>query len=340
MDGRPRTLGWLSPVVITVIIGGLIFLAISYFLSFIEQNLKDSKGAELRFYLAVLAITGALGGVISGFIENNRTFHCIWADEEDRRFLRCGSLADGLIGLGAAWGVFLVLGRSLRVGTQPEDMLVLIGLGVIAGYGGKLLLRILTLYIQDMVQAKEAREEAREANRRITGRVELLEPRVELLEPSIDYSNIDTITDTVDAITGIHKSLDNNAKDRIRDILQKAHRIAEGRLQQNPNDPRSYMYLARVKKRLAFIASSNVEKNALLNEAISLCDQGLNINPNTEQLYYNRACYKALLHFPIQHIIADMKKAIELNPDNKKFFKEDSDLQEIHEQPEIKELLT
>jgi hypothetical protein len=66
----------------------------------------------------------------------------------------------------------------------------------------------------------------------------------------------------------------------------------------------------------------------------------LKIAPNEEVLYYNRACYRALRHLPIQDVIADMRSAINLDPQNKERFKHEPDLTGYLEHPQIKELLT
>jgi predicted PurR-regulated permease PerM len=70
-----RKPGWFGPVVTTVIAAGLVLLVIDSFLSFVARHTISEKNAQLSFYLTLLAITGAMGGVIFGLLEANRTLH-------------------------------------------------------------------------------------------------------------------------------------------------------------------------------------------------------------------------------------------------------------------------
>jgi len=137
---------WIAPIILSVIVGFLIILALRYFLTLTEAD------ATLRRYLTILSFTGALGGIIGRAIADDRLLNLMWFDPTDRAGVKCGIIADGVIGLGGAWGVFLVLGRSMQLGTNTEDLMVLIGLGVVAGFTARTLLQALGEGVEQRVR--------------------------------------------------------------------------------------------------------------------------------------------------------------------------------------------
>jgi hypothetical protein len=63
-----------------------------------------------------------------------------------------------------------------------------------------------------------------------------------------------------------------------------------------------------------------------------------------ESAYYNRACYRALrgANEDLALMVADMKKAIELLPENKQLFAspDEHDIDSVRTRPEVAALLT
>ena len=110
-------------------------------------------------------------------------------------------------------------------------------------------------------------------------------------------------------------------------------------MQVEQRSPRALSHLARVKKRLALISAGDARRT-LLEDAIRLCSEAIRRDPNRNSLYYNRACYQALLTPPpIPQIIQDMQRAIELLPENRELFRTDPDLANVRADPGIAALL-
>jgi hypothetical protein len=311
-DGRRIPL-WVAPSILSVIVSFLIVLALVFFLGLSEEN------ATLRRYLIILAFTGALGGIISSAIADNRRLRLMWFDLTDRTIVHCGIIADALIGLGGAWGVFLVLGRTMKIGTGTEDIMVLTGLGVIAGFAARRLLRGLGTGLEQQLQQLQQQQQETQENQ-IYNQVQA------------SYMLIDRVIDAFDNANDIQKR-------GMREQLEEIHGVAESAMRVEPESPRPLSYLARVKKRLAIISTGDTRRT-LLEEAIQLCSEAIRRDPNRNSLYYNRACYQALLvPPPIPAIIQDMRRAIELLPENRELFRTDHDLTDVLTNPDVTALL-
>jgi tetratricopeptide (TPR) repeat protein len=305
---------WVAPIILSVIVSALIILALAYFLGLSE------KDAILRRYLTILAFTGALGGIISGTIVNERRLDLMWFDPRDRTIMHGGFIADATIGLGGAWGVFLVLGRTMKIGSGTEDLMVLIGLGVVAGFAARRLLQTLGIGLdQRLAQVAQVQREIQ--GNQVYSQVQAL------------YMQIDKVLDEFDAA--------NNAQKRgMRERLEQMHSQANTVVPLDQERSRALVNLARVKKRLAVISTGDTRRT-LLEEAIQLCNEAIRLDPDREALYYNRACYQALLvPPPIATIIQDMRRAIELLPENKEAFKTDPDLDNVRSDPDVAALLS
>ena len=62
-----------------------------------------------------------------------------------------------------------------------------------------------------------------------------------------------------------------------------------------------------------------------MEEAKNACTAAINLDPNYEDAYYNRACYRSRLAEDIGVVFEDLRAAIELNPENRDFALEDED---------------
>lgn len=307
-------LRWAGPPLFTLFLGALVTLAFRYFVSLVGGNIT------LRLHLVILAVTGALGGVVYSLIGNRGAVRWAWPDEKESVLLQCGTLADAIVGVGGAWGIFLVLGRSMKPVDKVEDtegVLVLIGLGVVAGFAARSLLHLLARRLQEMIGEKEVQETARKETRK---------------------TGLPTIFSHAKTVVEIFDRADEQARASLRVVLEDALRATEAALTSWPDETSLYGVFGAIKKRLALIRPE--ARRALLDEAISACSKALELDSGLAWAYYNRACYKALNRIGADAILPDIRKAIELNPDFKQRFLRDSDLEDYREHEEIRAVLS
>jgi tetratricopeptide (TPR) repeat protein len=74
-----------------------------------------------------------------------------------------------------------------------------------------------------------------------------------------------------------------------------------------------------------------------LNEALTTVNKAIELSPNDANAVYNRACIYSLSGDK-KKAISDLKKAIELNPELKKYAPSDSDLKSLYDDEGFKEL--
>ena len=311
---------WMPPIILTLIVGVLIILALGYFFTLTEAD------GTLRRYLTILAFTGALGGIIGRVIADDRLLSMMWFDAGDRAGIRCGFIADSLIGLGGAWGVFLVLGRSMQLGTRTEDLMVLIGLGIVAGFTARTLLKTLGENIERQVRQNQQH-------------ISQLQRQTERSR-AVQMSNLAQIiyTDVESTFTEFDNASDIQ-KRAMRDRLEELQGTIERLVQSDPESAEALHALARVKRRLAMIATGD-NRESLLGQSISLLGDAIQRDPQNDYLYYNRACFRSLLASPpIPAIRDDIQQAIQLSPENKELFRTDPDLDTVRDAPEIAAVL-
>lgn len=88
-----------------------------------------------------------------------------------------------------------------------------------------------------------------------------------------------------------------------------------------------------------------VKKSACLKRlndvtgALKIVEHVLSIEPTLEVALFNRACYKALLNYPKPEIFSDLRQAITLFQENKRFAMSDPDLASLREDPEFQTLV-
>lgn len=269
-------------------------------------------------YLRVLAVTGGLGGgLVSGFIRNDRRLIlCAYPLNGNTRQIECGTVADAVIGIGGAWGVFFVLGRSMRLGEGVEDLMTLIGLGVVAGFSARSLLSTLG----DKVLG-EARSVAQETAK------ETVRAQIYKTEDYSDIKDASMLVDISDTLA---------SPEAKSDFLAKAEGVAVQLLSKDASNLQVLLLLGYIKKRQGLLPGVPTDgKNQLLDEAISFCSRAITLAPDREMSYYNRACYKALRGLSVTSVLEDVEKAIALLPENKGLFSTDPDLAAYKDKPEI-----
>lgn len=74
-------------------------------------------------------------------------------------------------------------------------------------------------------------------------------------------------------------------------------------------------------------------------DALKIAEQVVNIAPDYDASFYNRACYKNRLGYPLNDVLADLRKSISLLPANRQIAATDPDFQSIWEDPQFKKLV-
>lgn len=304
------------------------------------------------FDLRILAGAGALGGFISHFVHppgdarplnadrvslfNARLLLCDFVVENGRLQIEGGFLASMVTGIGGAWGVLFVLAKAMNIGVPeatssqslkaqllPGDLLTLVGLGVVAGFSATTLLRFLAKRLEDTVGRQDLQDVRREA----IGATREAKASVEEKASAGSIGALATIAERYDT------------QDERSRLLEAAHSLAQEYLAERPNSPEVILADAMVWKRLAEKNPDAAAKEDQYTKAINLCSEASRISPALERAFYNRACYRALKGEDLALVLADMKKAIDLLPENKRIFSTEDDIASIRATPEVKALL-
>jgi tetratricopeptide (TPR) repeat protein len=69
--------------------------------------------------------------------------------------------------------------------------------------------------------------------------------------------------------------------------------------------------------------------------ALKVINRVLEIEPNSELGFYNRACYRALLRHSKSEVLADLRRAIELFPHNRRIAMADDDFASLKQDPDF-----
>lgn len=310
---NPLVAAVIWPLVTTLLLGVAGISAIGYFLGLFAGD------PELVLYLKTLAITGSLGGLISGLIRHERRFVLAsWPLDADARppRIECGALADAVIGIGGAWGVFFVLGRSMRLGSATADLLTIIGLGVVAGFSARALLA--TLRERILGEARSVAEETAK---------ETVKAQAKESVTYTDMTHVATLIKVSDAAP---------APEAKTELLEGAEARVNEVLAREPTNVSALLMLAAIRKRQAWLELSVDKRNVLLDEAIMLCSRVIELRPSQGQAHYNRACYKCLRGTAIAEVLVDLDKAVELVPEWKAIVKGDPDLEHCRSDPRFK----
>jgi hypothetical protein len=76
-----------------------------------------------------------------------------------------------------------------------------------------------------------------------------------------------------------------------------------------------------------------------MQKAIEYLDRAIAAHPTYSRAYYNRACYKCVASVPIQEWLTDLVKALELDPELRKYVLNDVDFNAVLDDPEFKSIL-
>jgi hypothetical protein len=363
-----------AAVAVTVVLLAGVYLGVNEFLTLLSSY-KDHDGriigGDITILLKILAGCGALGGLISHFMR--RTTPALDKDSatiedgahplnpivmlsqfisvDGKPAIEGGILASVVTGVGGAWGVMFVLAKPMNIGTATTvgDVLTIVGLGVVAGFSATALLRSLAKKLGGQVD----RAELEQVERRFRITAKAINKNVDEVAAAQDEiataQSAATLMATADQMTEQARAAAAQPAEaaahraRAVELLNAADSLVGELLQRKPRSAEALVSRSAIKKRLAILNDDPQQKDALLREAVELCSQALQFDPNLERAYYNRACYRAL-RGPNEDpalIVADMKKAIELLPENKQLFasRDEHDIDSVRTRPEVIALL-
>jgi hypothetical protein len=362
-----------AAVAVTVVLLAGVYFGVNEFLTLLSSY-KDHDGkiigGDITILLKILAGCGALGGLISHFMR--RTTPALDKDSttiedgahplnpivmlsqfisvDGKPAIEGGILASVVTGVGGAWGVMFVLAKPMNIGTATTvgDVLTIVGLGVVAGFSATALLRSLAKKLGGQVD----RAELEQVERRFRITAKAINKSVDEVAAAQDEiataQSAATLMATADQMTEQARAAAQPAeaaahRARAIELLNAADSLVGELLQSKPRSAEALVSRSAIKKRLAILNEDQQQKDALLREAVELCSQALQFDPNLERAYYNRTCYRAL-RGPNEDpalIVADMKKAIELLPENKQLFasQDEHDIDSVRTRPEVIALL-
>lgn len=262
-----------------------------------------------------IALAGAFGGFVDGLMSER-----IYSFRVGKTVRNLGSIGDCLVGATSGIAIFSVAGSLLKVDfadmTAPGEFIRVIALGVLSGFAG---IRLL----QPMTEGLVKRFASEEAQKRFKSLV------TESVETSIDINLANGCITHYEATRRIPTMKDEERKK----ILIDAEKAIERVLQQEPTNVEALRAKGKIRKRQAELRNAK-DKIPLYNDAIAATNQMIEINPDSDIGYYNRACYKALLrsldpNIALSDIIDDLSEAIKRFELNKQRAKEDSDFHSI-----------
>lgn len=126
------------------------------------------SGEELRRTLILLGVSGALGGLLYSIIASKGEFGLCYYKKEGSERLTLGALGDMVVGIGGALGVFFVLAGTIKLDAAADNVLRVLGLGVVSGYGARRLMKAMEERLSQAL-AQQAAEESKKAREEIQG---------------------------------------------------------------------------------------------------------------------------------------------------------------------------
>ena len=279
-------------VLLTILLALVVFFAFSWFIHLFPDNISKT--------MRLILVSGGFGGLIYGFTERERRFEFV--RYQDAVGLNCGSLADILIGIGAAFAVFLVFAGSINIDTDKsvDNTLRLLGLGVLSGIGGKSLLAGL--------------------QRRLARQLEEIGEKVREVE--------------VTAVVAARKASRNywytvGENYRLRDEWQDAKYAYRKAIEEDADFTAGLLGLATTLRDEASKATSADEKDELLKEAWDSCEMALRKEPDYAMALVVRASLNLVLNKADSMVRDDLEKAIEIEPGLREFIAKDRGLDGI-----------
>jgi tetratricopeptide (TPR) repeat protein len=342
-------------IVVACLIGAILWVA-SWF------------SRPIYIYLLVISLTGGFGGLVYSLIEHKGLIltHFRYIEEdlsankedqdnkvtpaaEDKNTgnsaaakttktdekieinpgLDLGSVGDMLIGIGSAFAVFFAVSGLVTIkndlqSIELSSIFVLSGMGVVAGAAGK---AIIPALITKMTELTKAKDTAQKAEKKAND----AQQNAEKIKTEAADAHADSWKQLESAFysAGL-ASLDAYTASPInKEILVTAENAFNKALEINKQSAQAKTGLGMVRKR-----------QNKLQEAIDLCTDAIRFSPDYPDAYYNRACYQALLKSgTIEPIIADLKKAIEIENLFRDYAKTDPDFDAVKDNVQFKKLL-
>jgi tetratricopeptide (TPR) repeat protein len=364
-----------AAVAVTAVLLGGLYLCVTEFLALLSSY-TDEKGTiiggDVTLLLKILAGGGALGGLISHFMRrtspdsdsggpptadsaqplNPIVMLSQFISVDGKPAIEGGILASVVTGVGGAWGVMFVLAKPMNIGAAKsvEDLLTTMGLSVVAGFSATALLRSLAKKLGGQVD----RADLEQVEKRFRKTTEAINKNVDEVAANQDdiaaIQSVAALIATADQVAAQAAAAAAQPPEaaahraRALELLNAADSLAGDFLQRKPESAEVLVSRSAIKKRLALLNADRQQRDSLLNEATALCTQALQLNPQLESAYYNRACYRALrgANEDLAAIVADIKKAIELLPENRQLFAspDEHDIDSVRTRPEVAALLT
>ncbi|MGH8057755.1 MAG: tetratricopeptide repeat protein, partial [Candidatus Entotheonellia bacterium] len=298
-----------------IILCGLSMLGVYLF-----SWLIDDGG--IKKVLGILIWCGGFGGLIFSLFERGRGFEL--SDYDSNFKIHFGSVADVLIGIGATLSVFFLLAGSLKIdniGTDLENTLRLIGLGVLSGVAGRGLLTV--LQERFLRQLEELGVKVEETSAKVEDtRKELAEKVEQTKKLGQKYQ-----------WTSMGESY------RLREDWENAKYAFDEAIKLDPNDPSGYLGLANTFQGERKQATTDAEKENMLHKALEYTARAIEKNASFAPAYLRRASINAALNQSEAEIEKDLQEAIRLDPDMKRFLLQEEEFQRLKDLPWFKELV-
>jgi hypothetical protein len=272
---------------------------------------------ELKYQVLLwIAAAGAFGGFVDGLLSEK-----IYSLRFGKEMKNLGSVGDCLVGATAGIAIFSVAGSLLNVDftamSGPGEFVRVIALGVLSGFAG---IRLLQPMTEGFVK-KLASEEAQKKFKSLV---------TESVEASMDINLANGCITKYEATEKVPEVKDEERQKMLTDAEKAVARV----LQREPTNLEALRTKGKVLKRQAELKKDSKDKIPLYSEAITITDRMIEINPQSDIGYYNRACYKALLwnlerNRSVPDVLDDLGEAIKLSELNRERAKTDPDFDSI-----------
>jgi tetratricopeptide (TPR) repeat protein len=119
--------------------------------------------------------------------------------------------------------------------------------------------------------------------------------------------------------------------------FEQAMEYLDRGLEQYPDDPELHFEKAIMAKAMA--TKKLPLDNGLLRQALAHAQQASALKPRFPNVWFNLACYQALLNKEPKEILPNLREAIKLKPELRENAKTDPDLQSLHGVKEYEDLI-
>jgi hypothetical protein len=266
-----------------LVLAFLTFWAFSWFIGLFPDKLQPT--------IRLLLLTGGFGGLLYGFTERGHRVELPRYDGSMR--VSFGSLADILVGVGAAHAVFFVLAGSIKIDDRDDlpNTLRLLGLGVLSGIGGKSLLAGLQRRL--VRQIEELGEKVHEIDLRAQ----------KVAKRNYWYTLAETY--------------------RLQRKWDDAMYAYEKAISEDPDYTSALLGLATTLRDHAVQNPRPQEGDELLGKALEYAGQAIAKESTFGMAYVVRAAIHSALGRDEAAIREDLEKAVQLNPELKRFIAEE-----------------